>query len=69
MAILLFKKLIEHCNNDCVMFVRYVSFDMRINNKTLFELEWKELELLLIYFEVIIVLYVQTGSIMCFLQG
>ena len=31
-------KFIEHCNNDFVMFVRYVSFDMRINNKKPFEL-------------------------------
>ena len=39
-AILLFIKLLEHCNNDYVMFVRYMSFDMRINNKKLFELNW-----------------------------
>ena len=32
-AILLFIKLLEHCNNDYVMFDRYMSFDMRINNK------------------------------------
>ena len=37
-AILLFIKLVEHCNNDCEMFAFNVSFDMRINNKTLFEL-------------------------------
>ena len=37
-AILLFIKLLEHCNNDYVMFVRYMSFDMRINNKKPFEL-------------------------------
>ena len=30
------------CNNDCVMFVHYMSFDMRINNKYL--LNWTELK-------------------------
>ena len=38
---LLFIELIEHCNNDCVMFVRYVSFDLKINNKKTF---WTELK-------------------------
>ena len=33
-------KLVEHCNNDCEMFFCDVLFDMRINNKKLFELNW-----------------------------
>ena len=36
--------LVEHCNNDWVMFVRYVSFNMRINNKKI-ELNWNPLRL------------------------
>ena len=35
-AILLFIKLLEYCTNDYVMFVRYMSFNMRINNKKTF---------------------------------
>ena len=34
-------ELLWACNNDCVMFVHYMSFDMRINNKYL--LNWTEL--------------------------
>ena len=37
-AILLIIKFYEHLNNDHVMFVRYMSFGMRINNKKPFEL-------------------------------
>ena len=33
-------ELLWACNNDCVMFVHYMSFDMRINNKYL--LNWTE---------------------------
>ena len=36
-TILLFIKLLEYCNNDFEMIVRYMSFDMRINNKKPFE--------------------------------
>ena len=38
-------ELLWACNNDCVMFVHYMSFDMRINNKYL--LNWTETEWLL----------------------